>query len=54
MLQKKKTARKTQNHVVIFLYLTYLKKAPTRLTRKICEFEAAYLSDMYHYITAAL
>ena len=39
---------------MIFLCLTYLKKAPTRLTRKICEFEAAYLSDMYHYITAAL
>ena len=34
--------------------LNLSEKAPTRLTRKICEFEAAYLSDMYYYITAAL
>ena len=39
---------------MIFSCLTYLKKAPTRLSSKICEFEAAYLSDIYHYITAAL
>ena len=38
----------------IFLCLTYLKKTPTKLTRNVCEFQAAYLWGMYHCITAVV
>ena len=44
----------TRRKVDIFLSLTYLKKALTRLTRKICEFQDAQLWGMYHYIIAVL
>ena len=44
----------TNRKAEIFLHLTYLKKVSTRLTGKTCEFQAAYLWGMYHYITAVL
>ena len=61
------SARNAQSHAVsssskvsdsqqenIFLRLSYLKKPPTRLTRKICEFQFLDLWGTYHYITAVL
>ena len=30
------------------------KKPQIKLTREICEFQAAYLWGMYHYVTAVL
>ena len=36
------------------LKLSLPEKAPSRLTRNICEFQAAHVWSMYYYVTAVL